>query len=302
MLRTYSKQKNITNKLKIWTDQSTITLIKMYQQYDPDLLQINDHSKNPQLKRDLWAIIAQRHETTIPEVQNKIKLLLSKFAIELRRYNRYRLSESYFQNNPWKFFRNFMFLLEIDDFANVSTLSESCLSDSNSISKMFSTEDRSRTPSSSSQQDQESQDFQSSVNFDEIFEVNEDEEEHEDKSPANKKRRLNDSHTPLEDALKCIKTLLDENDKRDEHSVYGEHIANKLRNCNRSNSDIAIAQHHIENIVFNLSMGVYREEAENSIDNKTNLMIPPVNTRDVPDPIILTVPDPVIIPKPEPSP
>ncbi|XP_055851255.1 uncharacterized protein LOC129915640 isoform X2 [Episyrphus balteatus] len=175
-------------------------------------------------------------------------------------------------------------------------------SDSNSISKMFSTEDRSRTPSSSSQQDQESQDFQSSVNFDEIFEVNEDEEEHEDKSPANKKRRLNDSHTPLEDALKCIKTLLDENDKRDEHSVYGEHIANKLRNCNRSNSDIAIAQHHIENIVFNLSMGVYREEAENSIDNKTNLMIPPVNTRDVPDPIILTVPDPVIIPKPEPSP
>lgn len=50
---------------------------------------------------------------------------------------------------------------------------------------------------------------------------------------------------------------------RDEFSVYGEHIANKLRNCGRNRFEVAVAQHEIDNVCFKLTMGAYREQLEN---------------------------------------
>jgi hypothetical protein len=44
--------------------------------------------------------------------------------------------------------------------------------------------------------------------------------------------------------------------KCDEFSVYGEHIANKLQNSGRPHQEISITDHHVEQICFNLIMGV----------------------------------------------
>lgn len=44
---------------------------------------------------------------------------------------------------------------------------------------------------------------------------------------------------------------------RDEFSIFGEYIACTLRQCNRQRKEIAIAQHQISNILFNLEMGIY---------------------------------------------
>lgn len=54
-----------------------------------------------------------------------------------------------------------------------------------------------------------------------------------------------------------MKTLADTVSKRDEYTVYGEHIANKLRNSGRSRLEIASAQNAIDNICFKLLMGEY---------------------------------------------
>ncbi|XP_055910291.1 uncharacterized protein LOC129944692 [Eupeodes corollae] len=59
------------------------------------------------------------------------------------------------------------------------------------------------------------------------------------------------------DTLKCMKSLIDVVNKHDEFSVYGDYIADKMRNCGRSQKEIHIAQHHIDNVTFNLIMGVY---------------------------------------------
>ncbi|CAL7941797.1 unnamed protein product [Xylocopa violacea] len=71
---------------------------------------------------------------------------------------------------------------------------------------------------------------------------------------------LNDVTNETE-ALRCMKALIEAISKRDEFSVYGEHIANKLRNSRKSHREIAIAQNHIDRICFNLIMGTYCEES-----------------------------------------
>lgn len=54
-----------------------------------------------------------------------------------------------------------------------------------------------------------------------------------------------------------MKTFAAQAARRDEYSVFGEHIANRLRKCGRSHYEMVIAQHKIENIVFDLEMGAY---------------------------------------------
>ncbi|XP_055903123.1 uncharacterized protein LOC129939217 [Eupeodes corollae] len=264
--------------MKTWTDENTLLLIKLYEQH-PDLWRGNVRWKNPELRMNLWSYIAEVQETTSDEIQKKIKSLRRKFCTETKRYE--KKPSDYLKNHPWIFFRPLMFLLRENEFKSSSAASESFMSESNCSSKQFGTEESS--VATSKHQD-ESGDFESSTNCGE----NEGEEEYD--VPETKKRKSNTKESTLEDALQCIKTLLDESGKRDEHSIYGEHIAHKLRTSNRSKNDIAIAQHHIENIVFNLTMGVYAQEASSdALEANSKSVIPS------------SVPDPFIIPKPDPD-
>lgn len=60
------------------------------------------------------------------------------------------------------------------------------------------------------------------------------------------------------ETIKCIKT--ETSTERDEFLVYGEHIANKLRNSGRSRKEIAVAQNIIDRVCFNLIMEAYFED------------------------------------------
>jgi hypothetical protein len=57
--------------------------------------------------------------------------------------------------------------------------------------------------------------------------------------------------------LNCMKMLTEVVSKRDEFSVCGDHIANKLWRSGRSHQEISIALHHTEQICFNLIMDAY---------------------------------------------
>ena len=63
----------------------------------------------------------------------------------------------------------------------------------------------------------------------------------------------------VNDALQCMKRLTDTVAQQDSFSVYGEHVANKLWACN-SEYAVTVAQHHIDNILFNLAIGTYHHK------------------------------------------
>lgn len=54
-----------------------------------------------------------------------------------------------------------------------------------------------------------------------------------------------------------MKTFVAQASRRDEHSVFGELVANRLRKCGKSHHEIVTAQHKIEGILFDLEMGAY---------------------------------------------
>lgn len=75
-------------------------------------------------------------------------------------------------------------------------------------------------------------------------------------APKRSKKIANEDGS-VQEALQCMKTLTERVSKRDDYSVYGEHVGNKLRSCGRSSFEISIAQHHIDEVLFNLTMGAY---------------------------------------------
>lgn len=70
-------------------------------------------------------------------------------------------------------------------------------------------------------------------------------------------KRRNTSEEPIVEAVTCMKRHVYSVPKRDQFSVYGEHIANKLRNSGRSKFEIALAQRYIDDICFKLVVGEY---------------------------------------------
>ena len=69
--------------------------------------------------------------------------------------------------------------------------------------------------------------------------------------------------TNMREAFHFMKTLTEMVSNRDEYTVYGEHVANKLRSCGRSKLEVAIAQHHVDDICFKLTMGEYYHQSCN---------------------------------------
>ncbi|XP_050711229.1 uncharacterized protein LOC126995585 [Eriocheir sinensis] len=81
-----------------------------------------------------------------------------------------------------------------------------------------------------------------------------------------------------------MKTFAAQAAERDEHSVFGEHVANRLRKCGRSHYDTVIAQHKIENILFDLEMGAYDrnryQEHRHYLSPQTNWQNSPTTMND----------------------
>ncbi|XP_063809066.1 RNA-binding protein 26 isoform X2 [Pseudophryne corroboree] len=60
------------------------------------------------------------------------------------------------------------------------------------------------------------------------------------------------------EAFTFVKDTSDIGEKRDEYTVFGEHVANKLRK-GKSNHEVWVAQHHINMVLFNFEMGVFAQ-------------------------------------------
>ncbi|XP_014272948.1 uncharacterized protein [Halyomorpha halys] len=89
----------------------------------------------------------------------------------------------------------------------------------------------------------------------------------EDFSPKPKRMKTTNEDSNIGQAFQFMKTLTDMVSNRDEYTVYGEHLANRLRNCGRSKLEVAIAQHCIDEVCFKLTMGGYFQESLSGINS-----------------------------------
>lgn len=81
------------------------------------------------------------------------------------------------------------------------------------------------------------------------------------KTPRNPPKRVRKNEdSPAQQAVNCMKSLSEIVTTRDEHSVFGEYVANKVRNCNRPRVEVSLAQRYINDILFRLDMGLLAAE------------------------------------------
>lgn len=74
----------------------------------------------------------------------------------------------------------------------------------------------------------------------------------------NPKRSKQELTCMQQEVVKCMQLLSEVVSARDEHTVFGEHIAHKMRSSKKSHLEISLAQHHIHEILLNLEMGMYQ--------------------------------------------
>lgn len=74
----------------------------------------------------------------------------------------------------------------------------------------------------------------------------------------------------LDEAFHLIKAIAECATERDEYHVFGENVAHKLRNCGRSKREVSFAQHKINEIIFNLEMGHFRESVTEYPQHSSN--------------------------------
>ncbi|XP_050731665.1 uncharacterized protein LOC127006163 [Eriocheir sinensis] len=63
----------------------------------------------------------------------------------------------------------------------------------------------------------------------------------------------------VDEAFQLMKTFTEHITKRDEYQVFGENVAHKLRNCEKSKHEVALAQYKINEIIFKLEVGEFGE-------------------------------------------
>lgn len=83
---------------------------------------------------------------------------------------------------------------------------------------------------------------------------------------SNKRFKKNDV-SPIQEAVSCMKSLAS---SRDEYTLFGELIANKLRNCNRPKLEISLAQHNIHSVILRLEMGMYAGQVPSVLPTATS--------------------------------
>ena len=69
------------------------------------------------------------------------------------------------------------------------------------------------------------------------------------------------SFDEIQEIIELLKSLAQHVTTRDVYHFYGEYIAHTLRECGRSKREISAAQHKISEIIFNLEMGYFCDNA-----------------------------------------
>ncbi|XP_075055979.1 RNA-binding protein 26 isoform X3 [Mixophyes fleayi] len=63
------------------------------------------------------------------------------------------------------------------------------------------------------------------------------------------------------ETFSVVKDVPDISEKRDEYTIFGEHVANRLRK-GRSSQEVLVAQHHINMVLFNFEVGMFAQHYE----------------------------------------
>jgi hypothetical protein len=78
-------------------------------------------------------------------------------------------------------------------------------------------------------------------------------------SVRNKILKRKSNSDQVDEAYKFMRTVQEQITQKDAHSVYGENVANRMRDAGRSGHALCIAKNQIDNVLFKLEMGYFDE-------------------------------------------
>ncbi|XP_077288980.1 uncharacterized protein LOC143913199 [Arctopsyche grandis] len=257
-----------------WDEKSILQLIEIYKGIEILWNQKHSHYYNHMKKTEAWEYMGRVFGLESEEVRRKMDSLLSSFRREKKKcIKRSKDGTVDSSNSTWFAFKYMTFLLnkppsKSSDGKNDFSELEPVIGDTDFLTSL----EGSQVPEKNSKNNDE----------DLLHEVQKQTKRHNEKpTKLRGKRYKSNDASLLEIPAKQHKTtgiedriveeefipsnsLISEQSvsNRDQFSVYGEHVANKLRNCGRSHLETAIAENEINNILFKLSMGLYTQQLE----------------------------------------
>ncbi|XP_076397834.1 uncharacterized protein LOC100881882 [Megachile rotundata] len=220
----------------MWTVEKTLKLIEDLRR-EPCLWDRKcEEFKNKEKKRDAMNNLAEKNGVTSAELERKIHSMKTQFYRERRKLFNTKRSNAASKNSNWFGYMPLMFLIRKSETKSSNVQSTNVKEEQIEVE---STNTEVETTNDTDQTENEN-------DVENVFPIPE-YGGHEVQQNGN-----NVDSTQLLECSKCLTMST-----RDELSTFGEYIACTLRNCNRQRKEIAIAQHQISNILFNLEMGVY---------------------------------------------
>ncbi|XP_075214087.1 uncharacterized protein LOC142320273 [Lycorma delicatula] len=240
--------------MAMWDVKKTMSLIEDFHR-TPCLwdMQCVDY-KNRTKKFDAYELLSKEYGVPPSEIEKKIQALKNQFRREHRKIQHCRYSGSSSKKSQWYGYQSLMFLQHQYECRGSRSIDDDGEIESLDIKKETSLPERSVDYCGESEEIADDQSSTSSG-----LAVAEKESDFRPPPPPAKKFKRSFDYPSVQDAYKCMKVLTENLSNRDEFTVYGEHIANKLRLSGRSRMEIAIAEHHIDDICFKLTMGEFSE-------------------------------------------
>ncbi|XP_076050871.1 uncharacterized protein LOC143031204 isoform X2 [Oratosquilla oratoria] len=233
----------------MWTPERTLSLIEMLNA-TPCLWDVTCQDyKNRGKKKDTLQKLANKFNVSSHEMEKKVHSLKTQFRREHKKLSGAQRSGCSVKS-LWFGYEPLLFLLQGHESRGSRCTDDDVHEDIDDVTSFTGEEEH-------------VEDLEPAVR-NETSSLHTDKGVHRDDSKivcsrAVKRRAVDDDDKKLDEAYSFLTNFSAQVAKRDEHSVFGEHVANKLRNCGRSRRDIAIAQHRIEGILFDLEMGIYEK-------------------------------------------
>ncbi|XP_064091706.1 uncharacterized protein LOC135205269 isoform X3 [Macrobrachium nipponense] len=229
-----------------WTREEVATLIDLYRSHTILWDPWDEEFKNRAKKTDAWKAISECMQKERIEVEKKMKNLISQFYREVKKMREKKVTQGYgiIYNSSWFAFESLKFLLErnkhpafeagLQDFTNEQSSSNNDIG----MESMVSGEgDEPRL-------------FECVVS-----------NTHDDDPIMNIKKKLLKKQRDeilAEEAFNAAQHMQKRLQERDEHELFGELVAKKIRNLPTKYAKIK-TQQLISNILFEAQLGKYDE-------------------------------------------
>ncbi|CAK1602449.1 unnamed protein product [Parnassius mnemosyne] len=222
-----------------WNKENTALLIEHFKEKRELWDSTSIHFKDRHKKHDAWMDLADKFDTEKSVIEKKMRSLIGQFQRELKKLRSGARAEEL--TSKWF---GFELLLFLKDKNKVRSTKEAGIPEANSQEIRVS-------PKKKPQE----------------IRV----------SPNKKKNKTFDSLEAQKEAYGIMKELHTERKSRDDFTVFGEHIACRLRNL-RDPYTIATVQNQIHNIIFQAEIGLYSGGASTSHNSFQSSSSGPANS------------------------